>query len=245
MTPLYHSDTDALWETFKGKGDNVDDSTAQRFETVKCPKPDYAFYLPMYHLSDDSHLPEIVNHGARGWYKIPTPFVIKSFSWSNLKILYKNSLRPTPFRLFHKVPQEKDLKCYPWLLFEYKKENYTTYERLRLEETVCCQTANGSASAVKLNKIAARYTIELPDKAYIPPIPVITTVRLKVNLWITCLAKGCIATRVYKPLITTYIDQWRFVHSGSGLESITTTLALALARRQQAMNLLGSALPLI
>ncbi|CVL02261.1 uncharacterized protein FMAN_08316 [Fusarium mangiferae] len=285
-------DTDALWETFNGKGDNVDDSTAQRFETVKCPKPDYAFYLPMYHLIDNSHLPEIVDHGAREWHKTPTPSLVESFSWSNLKMLYKNGLRPTPFRVFHKEPREKDLKCYPWLLVEYKKEKYTTYERLRLEETVCCQAANGSASAVKLNQIAARYTIELPDEAHIPPIPVVTTVGPKVNVWITYLAKGCMvlcedkyfvsskwekrsqaymmkctwkgdmtirqdivefrlilentytwATRVYKPLITTYIDQWRFMHSGSGLDSVTTTLALT--RRQQAMNLSGSALPLI
>lgn len=49
------------------------------------------------------------------------------------------------------------------------------------------------------------------------------------------------ATRVFKPLITTYIDQWRFVHSGGGLDSTSATMA----RRQQAMELSGSALPLI
>ncbi|KAH7163726.1 hypothetical protein DER46DRAFT_647218 [Fusarium sp. MPI-SDFR-AT-0072] len=68
------SDTDALWETFNGKGEDVDDLTAHRFETVKCPKPDYAFYLPMYHLSADSHIPEITNHRAREWHKAPTPW---------------------------------------------------------------------------------------------------------------------------------------------------------------------------
>ncbi|ENH75823.1 hypothetical protein FOC1_g10001973 [Fusarium oxysporum f. sp. cubense race 1] len=283
-------DTDALWETFNGKGEDVDDLTAHRFETVKCPKPDYAFYLPMYHLSADSHIPEITDHRAREWHKAPTPSLVESFSWSNLKMLHKNGLRPTPFRVFNKEPREKDLKCYPWLIVEYKKEKYTSFERERLEETVCCQAANGSASAVKLNQIAARYTVELPDEAHVPPIPIVTTVGPKVKVWITYLAKDCMvlckskyswsskwerrsqaymmkciwkgdmtipqdivkfrlilentytwATRVFKPLITTYIDQWRFVHSRGGLDSTSATMA----RRQQAMELSGSALPLI
>ncbi|KAF5554655.1 Zn(II)2Cys6 transcription factor [Fusarium mexicanum] len=286
------SDTDALWETFNGKGDEVDDSTAHRFESVKCPKPDYAFYLPMYHLNNNSRIPGIANHKDREWHKTPTPSIMESFSWSNLKMLYKDGLRPTPFRVFHKEPREKDLKCYPWLLVEYKKEKYTNHERLQLEETVCCQAANGSASAIKLNQIAARYAIELPDGSHIPPIPLVTTVGSKVKVWITYLAKDCMvlcggrfsyssrwekrsqaymmnciwkgdmtvpqdivkfrlilentytwATRVFKPLITTYIDQWRFVHSRGGLDSTSATLALA--RRQQTMELSGSVLPLI
>lgn len=118
------SDTEALWETFNGKGDEVDDSTVRRFETVKCPKPDYAFYLPMYHPSTNSHIPGITDHRAREWPKEPTPSLVESFSWSNLKMLYKNGLRPTPFRVFNKEPRKKDLKCYPWLLVEYKKEKY-------------------------------------------------------------------------------------------------------------------------
>ncbi|VTT62892.1 unnamed protein product [Fusarium fujikuroi] len=287
-----NSDTDALWETFNGKGDEVDDSTIRRFETVKCPKPDYAFYLPMYHLSTNSHIPGITDHRAREWPKEPTPSLVESFSWSNLKMLYKNGLRSTPFRVFNEEPREKDLKCYPWLLVEYKKEKYTSFERNRLEETVCCQAANGSASAIKLNQIAARYTIELPDEAHVPPIPVVTTVGPKVKVWITYLARDCMvlqqgrylwssrwekrsqaymmkcvwkgdmtiprdivkfrlilensytwAARVFKPLITTYIDQWRFVHSRSGL--YPTSANTALARRQQATELSGSALPLI
>ncbi|KAF4952733.1 hypothetical protein FGADI_6485 [Fusarium gaditjirri] len=285
-------DTDALWETFNGKGEDVDCLTARPFETVKCPKPDYAFYLPMYHLTTESRIPEITDHRAREWHKAPTPSLVESFSWSNLKMLHKNGLRPTPFRVFNKEPREKDLKCFPWLLVEYKKEKYTSFERERLEETVSCQAANGSASAIKLNQIAARYTIELPDEAHIPPIPVVTTVGPKVKVWITYLAKDCMvryrgrylstsiwarrsqayimkciwkgdmtvpqdivkfrlilentytwATRVFKPLITTYIDQWRFVYSGSGPESTSATMSLA--RRQQAMQLSGSALPLI
>ncbi|KAF4490278.1 hypothetical protein FAGAP_10943 [Fusarium agapanthi] len=286
------SDTDALWETFNGKGDEVDNSTAHRFENVKCPKPDYAFYLPMYHLNTNSRIPGITNHRDREWHKTPTPSIMESFSWPNLKMLYKDGLRPTPFRVFHKEPREKDLKCYPWLLVEYKKEKYTNHERQQLEETVCCQAANGSASAIKLNHIAARYAIELPDGSHIPPIPVVTTVGPKVKVWITYLAKDCMvllggryswssrwekrsqaymmkciwkgdmtipkdivkfrlilenaytwATRVFKPLITTYIDQWRSVHSRGGLDSTSATLALA--RRQQAMEFSGSVLPLI
>jgi hypothetical protein len=145
----------------------------------------------MYHLSADSHIPEITDHRAREWHKAPTPSLVESFSWSNLKMLHKNGLRPTPFRVFNKEPREKDLKCYPWLIVEYKKEKYTSFERERLEETVCCQAANGSASAVKLNQIAARYTVELPDEAHVPPIPIVTTVGPKVKVWITYLAKDC------------------------------------------------------
>ncbi|KAF5967124.1 hypothetical protein FBULB1_11329 [Fusarium bulbicola] len=286
------SDTDALWEAFNGKSDEVDNSTPHRFENVKCPKPDYAFYLPMYHLNTNFRIPGITNHKDREWHKTPTPSIMESFSWSNLKRLYKAGLRPTPFRVFHKEPREKDLKCYPWLLVEYKKAKYTNHERQQLEETVCCQAANGSASAIKLNQIAARYAIELPDGSHIPPIPVVTTVGSEVKVWITYLAKDCMvlcggrfsyssrwekrsqaymmnciwkgdmtipqdivkfrlilentytwATRVFKPLITTYIDQWRFVHSRGGLDSTSATLALA--RRQQTMELSGSVLPLI
>ncbi|KAF5572774.1 Zn(II)Cys6 transcriptional activator [Fusarium pseudoanthophilum] len=242
------SDADALWETFNGKGDEVDDSTVHRFETVKCPKPDYAFYLPMYHLNTNFHIPGITDHRAREWHKASTPSLVESFSWATLKMLYENGLRPTPFRVFNKEPREKDLKCYPWLLVEYKKEKYTFFDRQQLEETVCCQAANGSASAIKLNQIAARYTIELPDEAHVPPIPVVTTVGPKVKVWITYLAKDCMVLYGGKYSWSSRWEKrsqayWRFVHSTGGLRPTSATTALT--RRQEAMELSRSALPLV
>lgn len=108
--------------------------------------------------------------------------LVELFLWSNLKILYKNGLCPTLFYIFNKEPCKKDLKCYLWLLVKYKKEKYISFKCNRLEETVYCQAANGSISAIKLNQITARYTIKLPNKAYIPPIPVVTIIRPKVKV---------------------------------------------------------------
>jgi hypothetical protein len=49
------------------------------------------------------------------------------------------------------------------------------------------------------------------------------------------------ATRVFKPLMTTYIDQWRFVYSDGGLSSSN----VAMVRRQESIELSRNALPLI
>lgn len=49
------------------------------------------------------------------------------------------------------------------------------------------------------------------------------------------------ATRVFKPLMTTYIDQWRFVYSDGGLNSSN----VAMVRRQESIELSRNALPLI
>lgn len=115
--------------------------------------------------------------------------MVEPFSWSLFQELFEHGLRPTPFSTLGKKakkskgPSTKDLKCYPWLIVEFKTEDDF------LMEEVCCQGANASACAVNLNRIAAKYTTEEAEDAQVPPIPVITTVGPKVKAWITYFSR--------------------------------------------------------
>ena len=171
------SESNELWDLFR-----VDTSSLYDFASVKCPKPDHAFYLPMYHLDDDPKGPIVSDPDARQWNQTSGTPLAEAFSWSGLKKLNSSGLLPTPFRAFHKPPMEASLKCFPWLLVEHKKEGLW-------EEIVCCQAANGGACAVKLNQISARYAVELPESAHVPPIPIVTTIGSEVKVWITYFAK--------------------------------------------------------
>ncbi|KAF5703414.1 hypothetical protein FMUND_12996 [Fusarium mundagurra] len=275
-------DTDALWGAFdKNDEDN---------ELVKAPKPDLVFSLPMYHL--DTHIPMITDHEAHQWHEASAPSLVESFSWSSLKKLHKSGLRATPFNVFStkesQEPQERDLSCFPWLVFECKKANRTPGELERLQEVVYCQAANASGCAVKLNQSAANYAIKLPYNAEIPPVASVTTVGPQVKVWITFFApdfmaysydvndkqmydrqkKGymmqCIwtgdmtepqdiikfrlilentytwAKRVFKPLIATYIDQWKLACA----EDITGDEIAGMKRRQERLDLSRCALRL-
>ncbi|ENH74920.1 hypothetical protein FOC1_g10002465 [Fusarium oxysporum f. sp. cubense race 1] len=215
------------------------------------------------------------------WHKASTPSLVESFSWSKLKKLHEHGLRSSPFHAFKKKqPLENDMKCYPWLVVEHKHKK-NTFEKLR--EKAYCQAVNASGCAVRLNQITAKFAVELPKEAHIPPIPAVTTVGPEVKVWITYFAKDfmayyyadeeyseqsfqrceqgymmqCIwegditnphdiikfrlilentytwATRVYKPLLTTYIDRWSFAYSDAALNSAHS----AMAPRQQKMEL--------
>lgn len=59
----------------------------------------------------------------------------------------------------------------------------------KLKEVAYCQAVNGSGCAVRLNQIAAKYTLELSRQAHVPPIPAITTVGPEVKVWITYYIK--------------------------------------------------------
>ncbi|EWY89993.1 hypothetical protein FOYG_07631 [Fusarium oxysporum NRRL 32931] len=180
--------TDALWTRFREKVEG------HRIRTL--PKADFVFYLPMYHLAAKSPIPRIADHRGREWNKEPASFLVESFSWSTLKELYRRGFRPSPFKVFdNKEPLEADLKCYPWLIVECKNGMKTLSESQRSAqlETACCQALNGSACAVKLNQIAARYAVELPKEIHVPPIPAVTTVGTKVSVWITYFAKDFMA----------------------------------------------------
>ncbi|EXK82051.1 hypothetical protein FOQG_13567 [Fusarium oxysporum f. sp. raphani 54005] len=254
------SDSEDLWVTFDGK-DRLGDSLPDLFYNKKRPKPDHAFYFPIYHLTEESHVPGIADRKALKWHKASMPALVESFSWPDLKRLYAHGLRPSPFHAFDKrKPLAKDLRCFPWLVIEHKMMPNNCE---KLKEVAYCQAVNGSGCAVRLNQIAAKYTPELAREAHVPPIPAVTTVGPEVKVWITYYIKDyfpysdddydeqqfhrhdsaymmrCIwdgdmtepediikfrlilenihtwATRVFKPLITTYIDQWRFAHSPS------------------------------
>lgn len=138
----------------------------------------------MYHLDAEPIIPRIGDPEARQWNQAPNYSLVEPFSWTALKELHTFGLRSTPFRVFNKPPMEASLNCYPWLIVEHKKEGVSG-----AEETVCCQAANAGACAIKLNQISARYAVELPDNAHVPPIPTVTTIGSHVKVWIMYFAK--------------------------------------------------------
>ncbi|KNB18149.1 hypothetical protein FOXG_15779 [Fusarium oxysporum f. sp. lycopersici 4287] len=180
------SESEDLWVTFDGKG-RLGDSLPDLFYNKKRPQPDRAFYFPIYHLTEESHVPRIADREALKWHKASMPALVESFSWPDLKRLYAHGLRPSPFHAFDKrKPLEKHLKCFPWLVIEHKKMPETGE---KLKEVAYCQAVNGSGCAVRLNQIAAKYTPELARQAHVPPIPAVTTVGPEVKVWITYYIK--------------------------------------------------------
>jgi hypothetical protein len=175
---------DVQWGAFDKKIDHL----------VSAPKPDLAFYIPMYHLAVKSHIHTTTGSGRSERDEETTPSTVEPFSWSTLKELHANGLRPTPFNEFKiKAPKGQDLRCYPWLIVEYKKVPKDKSEFERLSEVASCQAANACACAVKLCQNAARYAVELEEDAQIPPIPAITTVGAEVKVWLTYFAKDFMA----------------------------------------------------
>lgn len=173
--------SDALWTEFSGKAYVHDASDLTTYEKEKCPKPDRALYLPMYKMDIGSPtIPRITDPEARQWHQAPNPTLVESFSWTVLKELFAYGLRPTPFRVFHNPPKEADLKCYPWLIIEHKKEDAAFSSKT----TVCCQATNAAACAVQLNRNAAMFAVELAEQAHVSPIPTVTTVGSNVTVWI-------------------------------------------------------------
>ncbi|ENH64826.1 hypothetical protein FOC1_g10005593 [Fusarium oxysporum f. sp. cubense race 1] len=196
---------------------------------------------------------------ARQWSQAGDSQPVEPFTWSTLQALNKFGLEPSPFRIFEKSPLEANLRCYPWLIVEHKKEKD---QNEALERVVNCQAANAAACAVSLVQQTAQYAVKLPRHAHIPPIPVITTVGPFITVWLMYFAedfdapcsrrdtdevitrrwkegyvmraiwKGDVknltdimafqmiienthtwATRVFKPLIASYIEQWKHIHS--------------------------------
>ncbi|KAG5661896.1 hypothetical protein KAF25_004135, partial [Fusarium avenaceum] len=257
---FYHdavvSTDDKLWTLFGEKSHHRATSGLDLLNVVSQPKPDYCFFLPMYHPKVALQMPHGAGSTSRQWHKHSIPSIVEPFSWSLFQELFEHGLRPTPFNTLGKKakkskgPSTEDLKCYPWLIVEFKTEDDS------LMEEVCCQGANASACAVNLNRIAAKYTTEEAEDGQVPPIPVITTVGPKVKAWITyfsrdfkapydvltnrkgenikegylmrCIWEGNMtnlrhvvefrlmlenthtwATRVFKPLLGTYIHKWK------------------------------------
>uniref|UniRef100_A0A0D2YAW7 Uncharacterized protein n=1 Tax=Fusarium oxysporum (strain Fo5176) TaxID=660025 RepID=A0A0D2YAW7_FUSOF len=221
---------------------------------------------------------------ARQWSQAGDTQPVEPFTWSTLQALNKFGLEPSPFRIFEKSPLEANLRCYPWLIVEHKKEKD---QNEALERVVNCQAANAAACAISLVQQTAQYAVKLPRHAHIPPIPVITTVGPFVTVWLMYFAedfdapcsrrdtdevitrrwkegyvmraiwKGDVknltdimvfqmiienthtwATRVFKPLIASYIEQWKHIHSEqkTGMVSDLLLTAKSEAFRQKTIE---------
>ncbi|KAI8411800.1 hypothetical protein FOFC_08407 [Fusarium oxysporum] len=174
--------SDENWTLFEsGK-----EATTSRLRPVKCPKPDQAFFLPIYHHRNNSGLPKVADPKARQWSQAGDSQPVEPFTWSTLQALNKFGLEPSPFRIFEKSPLEANLRCYPWLIVEHKKEKD---QNEALERVVNCQGANAAACAISLVQQTAQYAVILPRHAHIPPIPVITTVGPSVTVWLMYFAE--------------------------------------------------------
>ncbi|KIL84595.1 hypothetical protein FAVG1_12121 [Fusarium avenaceum] len=252
-------ETDELWTLFSKDSTNGLGS----FESIKRPKPDHAFFLPIYHFENKAGIPTISDPEARQWSQVQGPLGTEPFSWSTLKKLNEFGLQPTPRRIFDQEPREADLKCYPWFIVEHKKEK----ESVR---NVSCQAANAAACAVSLVQHSAQYAVKLMEEAHVPPIPAMTTIGSRVTIWLMYYAKDfnapCTrrstnevinkrlwsgnmtelvdtfklqmilenlhtwAMREFKPLISTYINQWKYVHCHPSLDFKKTHVMLARSK---------------
>ncbi|KAH7259902.1 hypothetical protein B0J15DRAFT_581935 [Fusarium solani] len=282
-------ETNELWDLFKTNSTPGIGS----FESLKCPKPDQAFYLPIYHSDSRIGIPTVVDREARQWNRHQETSIMEPFSWSTLKKLHEFGLQPTPVRIFQKPPMEANLKCYPWLIIEHKKEEEIEGRSGRV---VCCQAANAAACAIRLVQDSAQYAVELPDHGHIPPIPVVTTIGPRVTVWLMYFAKnfdapcsrrdtqevmikkrdkGYImrtiwsgdmtkivdvvrfqiilenthtwAVRAFKPLISSYIEQWGHVHCRSSFdrEATQSPWSEVMLRRHKTTERRRKVLPIV
>lgn len=156
---------------------------SDRLKNERAPQPDYAFYFPINRLPTNSSI-ALEQHEE-----------LAMFSLSALKELYVHGLRPSPFHPFQKNFRKKDLKCFPWLVIEFKPKPGANGVIKQKKEEVYCQAVNGSGCAVRLNEIAALYEMKLPGRAHIPPIPAVTTVGPEVKVWITYSTENVLAYR--------------------------------------------------
>lgn len=181
------------------------------FRNASAPKPDYAFYFPMYRPTARNDISQLNPRCVRGDSATPSNTIkrvleppeestsssVESFSFSALKELYQYGLRPSPFNAFKKGAEEKHLRCFPWLIIEMKKKHTQRGKINKSKEEASCQAANGSGCAVRLNQIAAKFAVELPGQGQIPPIPAVTTAGPEVKVWITYFAKNFMADRFH------------------------------------------------
>ncbi|KAM5386119.1 hypothetical protein ACJA88_002269 [Fusarium oxysporum] len=200
--------SDEIWTIFEpGK-----EATTSRLRPVKCPKPDQAFFFPVYHHRNNSGLPKVADPKARQ----------RAQAWDS-----------RPVEPSH---------------VEYKKEKD---QNEALEHVINCQGVNAAACATNLVQQTAQYAAKLPRHAHIPPIPVVTTVGPSVTVWLIGLRhasdlEGDVknltdimtfqmiienthtwAIRVFKPLIVSYMEQWKHIHSGQKTGMVADLLPTA------------------
>lgn len=141
----------------------------------------------MYHFQMMGNMPQVASSTARQWHLAPNASLAETFSWYLLGKLHEHGLRPTPFKVFHETPKQANLRCYPWLIVEHKKE------KNQLAMTVYCQAANAAARAVQMNEVAAKYAVAMEGSAQIPPVVTITTIGPQVKVWIAYSAANFMA----------------------------------------------------
>jgi hypothetical protein len=169
-------ETNRRWDLFK----KDEKAGIAPFKILSSPQPDHAFFLPIYHNRHPAGIPTVVDPNARQWNRAQETSAMEPFTWSTLKRLHGFGLEPAPSHVFEKPPLEANLKCYPWLVVEYKKE---TQDNSPVRD-VCCQAANAAACAISLIRHTAQYAVKLSKHAHIPPIPVITTIGPSAKVWI-------------------------------------------------------------
>lgn len=197
-----NSDFDIQWGAFRKGKDRL----------FRAPKPDLAFFIPMFHPNTSTIIPTGTGGADEECYNGSTASLVETFSWSTLKKLHENGLRATPFDDFKiKEPKGRHLRCFPWLVVEYKKTNESESAGFdRLKEVVYCQAANASGCAVRLNQNAAKFAPQEAEDTQILPVPAITTVGAEVKVWITYLARDFMAYRS----ITKRIQRYERVETG-------------------------------
>ncbi|KAF5238853.1 hypothetical protein FANTH_10181 [Fusarium anthophilum] len=249
-------DSEALWVTFDTKSNKLGDSMPDDFRNASKPKPDYAFYFPMYQLTARTNT-------------------------SRLTPVYVSEVNATPvnrIKAVLEVPEESTSSSVEPYSYSALKELYQRINKSK--EEISCQAANGSGCAVRLNQIAVKFAVELPGQGQIPPILAVTTAGPEVKVWITYFAKNFIAhvshtkrgqyldhvdqgymmqciwtgdvtdledvnkfrlildniynwaTQVLKPMMNTYVRQWDFVYSEAGRSFATAKMEREQQRKE-------------
>lgn len=181
---MTYRETDQPWEVF---GDKLPE-----FDREKAPKPDAVFFLPIYD-TDSTIAPDTVAFRNIHWGHLPHASMVDSFSWSTLNTLNMLGLEPGPRRICNKDTRARSasqLRCYPWLIAEFKKAHARSAEIERAAEIVCCQASNAAACALKLNRELAKFASPLANEGHVLPLPAVTTNGSSVTIWIAYYAKG-------------------------------------------------------
>jgi hypothetical protein len=182
---LIYSEGDQPWDVFRRGSDD--------YQLVHCPKPDAVFYLPVYDTNSTIPINSSVAFRNTHWQQAPNASMVEPFSWTTLNNLNMHGgLEPCPRRLCDnktRIKSGSQLRCYPWLIAEYKKAHTREADSKRAGEIVCCQANNATACALQLNRQLAKYASPLANEGHVLPLPAVTTNGSNVTLWIAYYAK--------------------------------------------------------
>ncbi|KAJ3473731.1 hypothetical protein NLG97_g10161 [Lecanicillium saksenae] len=151
------SETNELWEVFNKRWPGLP-------KPISCPKPDIAFFLPIYDTTEGLPVTKSVAFANKSWQQIPGAFMAEPFTWSTLSELNAHAVEL-------KRNGEDPIGSTP-------------------EETVCCQANNAATCALRLQRQLAKHATPLTHQAHVQPIPTITTIGPHVTAWIAYYAEG-------------------------------------------------------